>query len=118
MSSVRSLSSFMFKFAANRAIYTNGGKKAYPGEVFLFSPISVDERGKATPSMGMVAVKKEGDCHDWRFMTKDTDTVDLSLANTVCRQRGFTGANPSFIFTHEEIEMYTSYNFSAWDDLM
>ena len=69
--------------------------------------------------MGLVAVKKEGDgCSDWRFIMKDTYTVDQSVTTTICRQMGFTNVNPGFVMTLSEFEDFFPFNFSIWNDEM
>ncbi len=97
----------------------NQGNRAYHGQVLLFPPgIDSNSFGVYSPSMGLVAVKKEGNCDDWRFVSKDRYSVDHSIATTFCRQMGYTDVVSASIMTRLDYEEEFSNSFSYWDSLM
>ena len=85
------------------------GNQAYYGQVLLHPSFEHPSPGNAAVSMGMVGVKEEGDgCNYWRFI-EITSHVDLTLANTLCRQMGFT--HVSAVLSRKDAEEIFGINF-------
>ena len=93
-------------------------QSAYPGEVLLFPPVtSLSDSSPTSYSMGLVAVKKEtSGSPTWKFVTKDTPTVSMTLVSTFCRQMGFTHVDPGFVTTLGVARDLFNYNFSFWEN--
>ena len=95
-----------------------GGNQAYHGQVLLHSPNTLlSHTGPiATASTGMVGVKEEGNgCTYWRFI-EITSHVDLTLANTLCRQMGFT--HVSAVLSKKDATEIFGMSFKIWTDLL
>lgn len=66
--------------------------------------------------MGMVGVKEEGDgCYYWRFI-EIQNHIDWTLANTLCRQMGFTHVNSALL--KQDAESLYNYDYSEWIERM
>ena len=120
------ISKFFFLSENQKLLNLNGvGNSAYHGQVLLFPPTNVADLKNSgiwnsTASVGLVAVKKEGEpCTDWRFLYKDTLSVDSGLLSTLCRQMGFTDFVRGSVTTRSSFEKRNvGLNFSVWDNEM
>ena len=96
------------------------GNRGYHGQVLLYPPASYPEGVVYQASMGIVGVKEEGDGDEfWRYVSKGNDIrVNQAVANTLCRQMGYTNVDPSSIITRLDAERIYGYDFSHWDPVM
>lgn len=79
----------------------------------------MDPHAPTSYSMGLVAIRKEcKDSNMWRFIKKNTDTVSMTVVTTLCRQMGFTHANPGLVITRQEAEELYQYDYSYWKNMM
>ncbi len=98
------------------SLYNNGdgnANNAYQGQVLLHPPYSLNQ-DIAGVSMGLVAIKQEGDGGlSWRSIKcNDYYNLDLTIPTTLCRQMGFTHVS-EVMSRKDAVEIY-GFNFSYW----